>query len=99
MAGRVTSFNVQGEDYRVGADLQFDSTPTLGSTNPVTSNGIAVALSAVSIGDNISYGRTAGTPIGYCSISYGDNNTATNDYGIVFGARNVVTSSGTIVSG
>jgi hypothetical protein len=99
MAGRVTSFNVQGEDYRVEADLQFDSTPTLGSTNPVTSNGIAVALSAVSIGDNISYGRTAGTPIGYCSISYGDNNTATNDYGIVFGARNVVTSSGTIVSG
>lgn len=99
MAGRVTSFNVQGEDYRVEADLQFDSTPTLGSTNPVTSNGIAVALSAVSIGDNISYGRTEGTPIGYCSISYGNNNTATNDYGIVFGSRNVVTSPGTIASG
>lgn len=88
MAGRVTSFNVQGEDYRVEADLQFDSTPTAGSTNPVTSNGIFDAIKGAAIGDDISIGRIAGSNIGYRSVVYGTNSAATGPYSIVFGSNN-----------
>lgn len=89
MANRVNSFNVQGNTYGVEADLTFDTSPTIGSSNPVTSDGIAQAIQSVTLGDSISYGRTDGTPVGYCSISYGENNSATNSYSISIGDNNV----------
>lgn len=89
MANRVNSFNVQGNTYGVEADLTFDSSPTIGSSNPVTSDGIAQAIQSVTLGDSISYGRTDGTPVGYCSISYGENNSATCNYGVSIGRNNV----------
>ena len=91
MANRVNSFNVQGNTYGVEADLTFDDSPTIGSANPVTSNGIAEAIQSVTLGDSISYGRTDGTPVGYCSISYGTNNSAVSSYGISIGNNNVNT--------
>ena len=100
MAGRVTSFNVQGEDYRVEADLQFDSTPTAGSTNPVTSNGIFDAIKGAAIGDDISIGRIAGSNIGYRSVVYGVDSVATGSYSIVFGYNNMSFShDGSLISG
>ena len=89
MANRVNSFNVQGNTYGVEADLTFDSSPTIGSSNPVTSDGIAQAIQSVTLGDSISYGRTDGTPVGYCSISYGENNSATCGHGVSIGRNNV----------
>lgn len=99
MANEVTSFEVQGNEYDVNPHLTFDSTPTVGSSNPVTSNGIALAVQSAAIGTDISVGRTAGTPVGYCSIAYGENNTASGDYSIVFGKNNKSLSIGNIISG
>lgn len=99
MANEVTSFEVQGNNYDLKPNLTFDTTPTIGSSNPVTSNGIALAVQAASIGTDISVGREEGTPIGYCSIAYGENNTASADYGIVFGQNNTATSEATIITG
>lgn len=92
MANEVTSFQVQGSKYSVKADLTFDDTPTIGSSNPVTSNGIALAVQGAAVGTDISVGRSGGTPIGYCSIAYGTNNVAAGDYGIVFGKDNICLS-------
>ena len=99
MANSVTSFEVQNNAYSINPDLNFDSTPTIGSTNPVTSNGIALAVQSASIGDNISFGRVDGSDIGYASISYGEGNIATNTSGIVFGTRNICSADYTIISG
>jgi len=99
MANKVTSFQVQNKDYHVDPDLTFDGFPTEGSSNPVTSNGIFVALQGAVIGDNISYGRTTGSPVGYCSISYGKNNIASSDYCIVFGSYNTGIGSLSIMAG
>jgi hypothetical protein len=98
MANNVKSFRVQGQDYGVSADLSFDGFPTLGSTNPVTSNGIAVAIQGATLGDNISFGRTD-TPVGYCSVAYGDNVTSTGDYSIVFGYNNTSYCKETFIVG
>ncbi len=98
MANNVKSFRVQGQDYGVSANLSFDGFPTLGSTNPVTSNGIAVAIQGATLGDNISFGRTD-TPVGYCSVAYGDNVTSTGDYSIVFGYNNTSYCSESFVCG
>lgn len=92
MANRVNSFNVQGNAYGVEADLTFDTSPTIGSSNPVTSNGIAQAIQSVTLGDSISYGRADGTPVGYCSISYGTNNSATSSYCVSIGNNNINSS-------
>lgn len=99
MANEVTSFEVQGNEYDVNPHLTFDSTPTVGSSNPVTSNGIALAVQGAAVGTDISVGRTAGTPVGYCSIAYGTDNIASRDYGIVFGKNNIAASYGCIISG
>ena len=99
MADKVKSFQVQGKPYSVDPDLTFDGFPTEGSSNPVTSNGIYVALQGAVIGDNISYGRTTGSPVGYCSISYGKNNIAAQDYCIVFGEGNTGVTKWSIISG
>lgn len=99
MANEVTSFEVQGNEYDVNPHLTFDSTPTVGSSNPVTSNGIALAVQSAAIGTDISVGRTAGTPIGYCSIAYGTDNTASGDYSIVFGQNNKSFSRSNIICG
>lgn len=99
MANKVTAFQVQGNTYGVDADLTFDTTPTAGSTNPVTSNGIKVAVDGAAVGTSISVGRTDGTPIGYCSIAYGSDNIAAADYSIVFGSGNRIQSESSIASG
>lgn len=96
---KVTSFSVQGNRYGLEPDLTFDTTPTAGSTNPVTSNGIYMAISAASIGTDISVGRADGSQIGYCSIAYGSNIIASADYSIVFGEDNKSFSKYSIVSG
>ena len=96
---KVTSFSVQGNRYGLEPDLTFDITPTAGSTNPVTSNGIYMAISAAAIGTDISVGRTDGSQIGYCSIAYGSNIIASADYSIVFGKDNKCFSQYSIVSG
>jgi hypothetical protein len=99
MANEVTSFEVQGNEYDVNPHLTFDTTPTVGSSNPVTSNGIALAVQSAAIGTDISVGRKDGTPVGYCSISYGTNNTSAGDYSIVFGKENRAYSRYNIISG
>lgn len=99
MANKVTAFQVQNNTYGVDADLTFDTTPTAGSTNPVTSNGIKLAVDGAAIGTSISVGRTDGTPIGYCSIAYGSDNIAAADYSIVFGSGNRIQSESSIASG
>lgn len=105
MANEVTSFQVQGNKYSVKADLTFDNTPTIGSSNPVTSNGIALAVQGAAVGTDISVGRSDGTPIGYCSIAYGTNNVSAGDYNIVFGTDNISvtdddnSNAGNIISG
>lgn len=99
MANEIRSIEVQGNDYSLKPDLTFDTTPTIGSNNPVTSNGIALAVQAAAIGTDISVGRTDGSPVGYCSVSYGTNNIAAADHAIVFGVDNVSASEDTMVSG
>jgi len=99
MANEVTSFEVQGNNYDLKPNLTFDTTPTIGSTNPVTSNGIALAVQAAAIGTDISVGRTEDSQIGYCSIAYGEENIASGDYGIVFGQNNTATCEASIVTG
>lgn len=97
--GKVNSFEVRGQNYDVEADLTFDSVPTLGSTNPVTSNGIAEAINGVRIGTDISYDRATGTPVGYCSISYGQQNAATSNFSVAMGDRNKVYNYASIAMG
>lgn len=99
MSGKVNAFQVQNQNYGVEADLTFDSTPTRGSSNPVTSNGIAEAIDGARIGTDISYDRANGTPIGYCSVSYGQQNAATNNYSVAFGDRNNVYTYASIANG
>jgi hypothetical protein len=88
MANKVNGFQVGGDTYGIIPDLTFDNYPTEGSSNPVTSDGIARAVQSATVGTDISVGREAGTPIGYCSIAYGDHVVSTADYSIVFGKRN-----------
>ena len=92
----VKSFQVQGNKYNVNPDLTFDNTPTHGSSNPVTSEGIATAIENQAI---MSAGRADGSQVGYRSIAYGTNNIAASDYNIVFGKDNVSYSYGSIISG
>lgn len=99
MANKVNSFQVQGNSYGVEANLTFDTTPTHGSSNPVTSNGIAEAIDGVRIGTDISYGRTPDTPVGFCSVSYGDNNIASADHSVVFGQNNKGYTRTSFISG
>ena len=99
MANKVNGFQVGGDTYGIIPDLTFDNYPTIGSSNPVTSNGIAEAIQGATIGTDISVGRTPGSPIGYCSIAYGTNIVASSDYSIVFGKDNKCISDSSIVSG
>lgn len=99
MSNKVNSFQVGGDTYGIIPDLTFDNYPTEGSSNPVTSDGIARAVQGASVGTDISVGRTPGTDIGYCSIAYGTNNVASADYSIVFGKNNKSLSDTSIVSG
>lgn len=99
MANQVTSFMVQGQRYGVDADLQFDSVPTEGSMNPVTSNGIKVAVEGATLGTNISVGRTPGTEVGMYSVAYGDNNAAIGTSSIVYGKNNHCSTPMSIVTG
>lgn len=99
MANKVNSFQVQGSKYGIEPDYIFDSTPTQGSTNPVTSNGIYEAINGVSLGSSVSYGRTAGSTVGYCSISYGTNNIASGNYTTSIGVENSVYSSTSVACG
>lgn len=92
----VKSFQVQGNKYNVNPDLTFDNTPTHGSSNPVTSEGIATAIENQAI---MSAGRADGSHVGYRSIAYGTNNIAASDYNIVFGKDNTSYSYGSIISG
>jgi len=99
MANKVNSFQVQNNSYGVEANLTFDTTPTHGSSNPVTSDGIAEAIDGARIGTDISYGRTSGTPVGFCSVSYGDNNIASAAHSVVFGQNNKGYTRTSFISG
>lgn len=99
MSNKVNSFQVGGDTYGIIPDLTFDNYPTEGSSNPVTSDGIARAVQGAAVGTDISVGRTPGTDIGYCSIAYGTNNVASADYSVVFGRNNKAMSDTSIVSG
>ena len=90
MSNKVNSFQVQGSKYGIEPDYTFDNTPTQGSQNPVTSNGIYEAINGVSLGSSVSYGRADGSPVGYCSIAYGTNNVASADYTVSIGKDNAV---------
>lgn len=99
MTNKVNSFQVQGNKYGIEPDYVFDNTPTQGSTNPVTSNGIYEAINGVSLGSSVSYGRADGSPVGYCSIAYGTNNIASGDYSISIGKNNRVYNIKTVACG
>lgn len=99
MTNKVNSFQVQGNKYGIEPDYVFDNTPTQGSTNPVTSNGIYEAINGVSLGSSVSYGRADGSPVGYCSIAYGTNNIASGDYSISIGKNNRVYNINSIACG
>ena len=99
MSNKVNSFQVGGDTYGIIPDLTFDNYPTEGSSNPVTSDGIARAVQGAAVGTDISVGREPGTPIGYCSIAYGDKNIASSDYSIVFGVGNKCISDTSILCG
>lgn len=99
MTNKVNSFQVQGNKYGIEPDYVFDNTPTQGSTNPVTSNGIYEAINGVSLGSSVSYGRADGSPVGYCSIAYGTNNIASGDYSISIGKNNRVYNIKTVAVG
>jgi hypothetical protein len=99
MANEVTSFEVQGNNYDLKPNMTFDNTPTIGSNNPVTSNGIALAVQGVALSDNISYGRTEGSSVGYCSIAYGTNNIASAKGSITFGEDNTNASEYSLICG
>lgn len=99
MANKVNSFQVQGNSYGVEANLTFDTTPTHGSSNPVTSNGIAEAIDGAKLGTDISYGRTPDTPVGFCSVSYGNNNIASANHSVVFGENNKGYTRTSFISG
>lgn len=99
MSNKVNAFQVGGDTYGIIPDLTFDNYPTIGSSNPVTSNGIAEAIQGATVGTDISVGREEGTPIGYCSIAYGDHVTSTADYSIVFGKNNKSMTPYSIICG
>ena len=63
MANKVNSFQVGGDTYGIIPDLTFDNYPTEGSSNPVTSDGIAKAVQGAAVGTDISVGRTPGSDI------------------------------------
>lgn len=88
--------------------LTFDSTPTDGSTNPVTSDGIYDALSgkadSTDLADymtkvnptgsgSLSINRTENTTVGRNSVALGSNNEASGIASIAIGAGNTVTGT------